>query len=438
MNLFLKLTITLFLCIQTIAHSQTDTIQMIFKNKYNTLLKEKNNGVAILIKKNNKKQNISLGNFNLTQKSVFNIGSATKTFTVILLLQELEKGNVKLTDSIGQFLTPLKNVDPSITIKTLMTHESGLDEVIGKNIESIFYAKNDSLYSKNLLYEIKENNPKMIGKFNYCNTNYFLLGKIIEKVTDKNYSDLLRERIFMPLNMHNTYPYVHKNIPNLAIPFHKGKDVSKYLDHRYFMNVAYAAGSIASTLTDMEKFYTSLFETEILLKKETIHLMKTSGSKFYGLGLFKSTHNNETYFGHGGNNIGYAFRNKYNSKTKDLFLMFTNSRTIPLKNSITNDALNYLSNKKITNFNTLNISKFKSFTGSFLLKEANLTLDIITENNKMYLLSKAQGVKSQLVQKNETTLYDTTVGATLQKIEGDENSLQFSQNGFKTTIKRIN
>ena len=431
-----QLTLLLFVLIQSMSFAQEDKLDLI-DQKFNPLLTQQNKGVAILIKKDNEINALSLGNFNLQENHVFNIGSASKTFTAILLLQEVEKGKVKLSDSIGMYLTPLKNVDNGLTIQQLLTHESGLDEVIGKNIQDAFYAKNDSIYNIDLLNQIEQNNPKMIGKYDYCNTNYLLLGRIIEKITDQSYFDLVRERIIIPLKMNNTYPYLHKGLPNLATPYHQEKDVTAYLNYKFFANIANSAGSIASTLSDMELFYTSLFETDILLEKETVQQMMVSGNENYGFGIMKSNNANEKLFGHGGNNIGYAFRNAYNPKTKNLFLMFSNTMSIPFEKTLKDDLLAYLSNENIEKFKTVNIENFKKYTGKYLLKEANLTLEIIEENTKLYLVVEAQGVKSELTQKNETTLYDTVVGATLEIIDGNEKALTFSQNGFTTTINKI-
>ncbi len=431
-----QITIIIFLLIQGIVLGQEKTLETL-KKKYTTLLKEQHNGVGVLVKKNNEINTFSMGDFDLNKNKVFNIGSATKTFTAILLLQEIEQGNLKLTDSIGSFLTPIQNVDGSLTIETLLIHESGLDDVIGKNIGTAFYAKNDSIYAINLLDNIGSNNPEMIGKHEYNNTNYLLLGKIIEKITDQSYFDLLRERIIEPLGLKHTYPYVYKSIPNLVTPYHNEKDVTEYLDYRYFAIIANAAGSIASTLTDMEKFYTSLFETEILLKNETVQQMMNKGSDDYGLGLMKSNHNGLTLYGHGGNNIGYSFSNAYNPETKSLFLVFSNTIRVPFKNAIKNDVFSYFDDKEIENFKT-DIGLFKKYVGKYLLKEANMTFEILLEKDKLYLFVEAQGVKSQLLHKDETTLYDTTVGASLTLIKDDEDALTFSQNGFTTTIARIN
>ncbi|MFC5045451.1 serine hydrolase domain-containing protein [Aquimarina hainanensis] len=428
--------ITLLLLIQSLSFAQDSTLNRI-KQKFDALLKEQNKGIAVLVKKNEKIKTISLGNFDLHENNVFNIGSATKTFTAVLLLQEVEKGNLTLTDTIGKYVKPIQNVDASLTIKQLLTHESGLDEVIGKNIYTIFYAKKDSLYNENLLNLVKKNTPDMVGKFDYCNTNYFLLGRILEKITDKSYFDLVRERIIEPLQMKHSYPYVHKNLPNLAPPYHKEKDVTEYLDYKFYANIAYSAGSIASTLSDMAVFYNALFETEKLLKKETVTLMMESGNEIYGLGLFKSEYKGIPYVSHGGNNVGYAFRNAYIPETNNLFLLFTNSHRIPFEKSLKNDLFAYLNNENIEDFKVINIADFKEIPGKYVLKEANLTFEIKREKNKLFLIVEAQGIKSELMQKDKNTLYDTAVGATLTKIEDNSSGLTFSQNGFTTIIHKI-
>ncbi|CAM1369226.1 serine hydrolase domain-containing protein [Tenacibaculum xiamenense] len=436
MKILLNILIFIVILIQSTLFAQEATLSLL-NDKYSSILKEQNKGVAILVKKNNEISTSSIGNFSLNENSVFNIGSATKTFTSILVLQEVEKGTIKLSDTIGKFLKPVKNIDSSITLKQLLTHETGLDEIIGKNILDIFFSKADSLYTQNLFKLVEKRNIEKIGSFDYCNTNYFLLGRILEKITDESYFDLLRKRIIEPLGLKNTHPYLHKNLPKLAAPYHDGEDVSKYLDYKFFANIAYSAGSMASTLSDMEIFYSSLFQTEKLLKKETIQLMIEDGNDTYGLGVFKKDYKGKKYVNHGGNNIGYAFRNAYDIETGNLFLIFSNTMRMPSGKAITNDLYAYLHDEKIQAFEAVNLSDFKDTTGKYLLKEANLVLEIKEENKKLYLIVEAQGAKSELAQKSEDTLYDTTVGASLTKITGSQNSLTFKQNGFTTTITRI-
>lgn len=436
MKTFKTLTATVILCIMQLGYGQNTEFLKTIKTKYDFLLEEQNKGIGLLVKKENKIETVGLGNFGLKANHVFNIGSATKTFTVILLMQEVEKGTIELSDPIGNYLSPMVNVDMTLPIEMLMKHESGLDEVISRNLETIFYAKNDSLYTSSLLQEIEQPDTSMVGKFDYCNTNYLLLGRILENITDQSYFDLLRERIFIPLQMEHTYPYVYKTIPNLATPYHKNEIVTSYLDFRFYAHIAYSAGSIASTLHDMEKFYTSFFETERLLKEESRNKILESGSAFYGLGLEKYNENGITMYGHGGNNIGYAFRNTYNPITKNLYLMFTTSHRMPLESAIASDVMAYLDNKEIEISSTdIDLELFEDFLGQYTLKEANIILEIKKEGHKLYLVGP--DTKEILVQKDETTLYELGHGVALEKVEGNKNTLKFTQNGYETKITRV-
>tara|TARA_R110002051_G_scaffold324635_1_gene422852 strand:+ start:44844 stop:46187 length:1344 start_codon:yes stop_codon:yes gene_type:complete len=420
----------------TVIFSQEPNLESLV-TKYQSSFTENNQGAGILVKRDGQVYTASIGNHSLNEHNVFNIGSATKTFTSILILQEVEKGNLKLTDTIDKYLEPIPNVDGTLTIQQLLAHETGLDEVIGKNIQDIFYAKSDSLYQDDLLQQVEKNNPDMIGKFDYCNTNYFLLGRIIEKLTDQSYFDVLRERIIQPLQLEHTYPYVHKNLSNLATPMHDDKEVTEFLDYRYFANIAFAAGSVASTLVDMEIFYTSLFETEKLLKKETLNLLLNSGNDVYGLGIFKPNGKEDNYYSHGGNNIGYSFRNGYNRDTKNLFMVYSNSRKIPQSKMISTDLIAFTNGESITQFSAVVIDDFKNYVGTYLLAEANLELEIVLEGDAMYLVVPSQEAKSELTQKNSTTLIDKSVGATLTIIEGTTDRLKFEQNGFSTEIVKV-
>jgi len=117
--------------------------------------------------------------------------------------------------------------------------------------------------------------------------------------------------------------------------------------------------------------------------------------------------------------------------------MFTNSKRVPSEKLIKNNLLALLHDKEVDKLDAVNMSSFKKYTGTYLLKEANLTLKIIEEESKLFLVVDSQGIKSALMQKNDITLYDTTVGATLSIIEGDNSSLTFQQNDFITTISKV-
>ncbi|KKM86098.1 hypothetical protein LCGC14_1282400, partial [marine sediment metagenome] len=83
-----------------------------------------------MIKKNGNFESASVGFENDATKKIFCIGSATKTFTAVLILQEMERGTLKLNDSIGKFLNPIKNIPSNLTVEQLLRHESGIGQTV--------------------------------------------------------------------------------------------------------------------------------------------------------------------------------------------------------------------------------------------------------------------------------------------------------------------
>jgi hypothetical protein len=91
--------------------------------------------------------------------------------------------------------------------------------------------------------------------------------------------------------------------------------------------------------------------------------------------------------------------------------------------------------KKDNTKTKIDTAKFKKFIGKFLLAEGDFILEIIEENNEMYIISPYS--KDILTPKNETALQELTRGVVLELIKEDENALKFTQNGYETTIKRV-
>lgn len=83
----------------------------------------------------------------------------------------------------------------------------------------------------------------------------------------------------------------------------------------------------------------------------------------------------------------------------------------------------------------IDIEKFQSFIGTYLLIEADFTLEIVLENSLMYVVSPFS--KDILIQKNETTLREPTRGVDLERIVDNDNDLKFTQNGYETVIIRV-
>ena len=105
-----------------------------------------------------------------------------------------------------------------------------------------------------------------------------------------------------------------------------GEDLLESINYRFYYNLAFSAGCISSNLNDLELFFTSLYETNKLIKRETFNKMIDFEGN-YGLGIEKiEVNSKEKYFliGHRGRNISFKISNWYNLKTKDQIITITN------------------------------------------------------------------------------------------------------------------
>ena len=142
----------------------------------------------------------------LNDSSIFQLASVSKVITGVATLLLYEQGKLNLETKVCDILTdfPYK----TITVKHLLSHRSGLpnytyfcEEYLGVSV--------CNLSNQQMLDIMIKHHPKAYLnpglRFNYCNTNYALLALIIEKISNKSYSNFLKEDLFIPLGMHHSY-----------------------------------------------------------------------------------------------------------------------------------------------------------------------------------------------------------------------------------------
>lgn len=164
----------------------------------------KNYGIAVYLKHNNEIAKYAVGvaddGIAMTADKVFNIASLTKTFTAVLVLQEVEKCNLKLNDTIGKWFKGNKNVSGSISIEQLLRQTSGLSEVVDVTYAETVFMNPDNKYNHSYLYnKIGEAIAKPGEFYKYRNTNYILLGYILEKLNQKPYGTLVKLKTSLKL-----------------------------------------------------------------------------------------------------------------------------------------------------------------------------------------------------------------------------------------------
>jgi CubicO group peptidase (beta-lactamase class C family) len=217
-------------------------------------------------------------------KTKFRLGSITKQFTSMVIMQLVQEGKIDLDASLVTYLPDYrKDTGAKVTVRNLLNHTSGipsytsdprfLDVARDPYAVNAFVAK---FASGDLRFE-----PGT--KYEYDNSGYFLLGAIIEKVTGKTYEQSVQERIFTPLGMKDTgYDHFETVIPHRAGGYERNG--SSYRNATYIdMSIPYAAGSLYSTVEDLFTWDRALY-TDKLLQPKYRDMMFVPKLEHYGFG----------------------------------------------------------------------------------------------------------------------------------------------------------
>ncbi len=242
----------------------------------------------------------------------FRLGSITKQFTSMLILQLVEQGKIDLQGKLSDYLPYYrKDTGSQVTIHQLLTHSSGIPSYT--SIPNFFEEISRDPYPVEAFvkkYCSGDFEFEPGSKYLYNNSGYFLLGAIIEEITGKTYEGVLNEKIFHPLGMENSgYDRYGRIIPNRASGYANAFDGytnAPYLD----MSLPYAAGSLYSTVEDLYIWDQALY-TEKMLPAEMKEHLFTPHIANYGYGWVirqKSLPDSEkklTSISHGGGINGF-------------------------------------------------------------------------------------------------------------------------------------
>ncbi|WP_378184786.1 serine hydrolase [Aquimarina sp. W85] len=273
---------------------------------------------AILVAKNGKvllKKAFGYAHLGLKVKNnintKFNYASIGKTFTSVAIFQLIQEERLSLTDNIGKYLAeyPNKTIRDSVTITHLLTHTSGVPNYFAKKkfLESS-KTRFRTMEDLSPLYENEPMESKPGEIFSYRNTNYLLLGRIIEKITGLSYDEYVAKRIFFPLSMRNTGNFdIDHVIENAA----EGYTTSNIYPNKYQLNTfmgtvrGSSAGGGYTTLDDLYQFAEAIKNSRLLNETYTDILTKPLNKKTrYGYGLSFTNPEKGTIYGHSGGHFG--------------------------------------------------------------------------------------------------------------------------------------
>ncbi len=255
---------------------------------------------------------------------VFYQASVTKMFVAAIVLQMIEQGMFAIDDSIGRYLPPIRTVPSSTRIRFLLNQRSGIDNFLGENpaASGTWFSHPDSIWPPQLAIETYNREPvfNQGSAFAYSNTNYLLLGMLIEQVTGMSFAEVLRERILAPYGMAQTFfPPADSIASRLATGWTSFSSLSGpyNTDASVMLNdcsasMLFTAGALVAGSSDVARFTRSLFSggfldpASLALMKICTNVNWSHGCNGYGYGTMRYNLAGKTYFGHAGDISGFT------------------------------------------------------------------------------------------------------------------------------------
>lgn len=279
---------------------------------------------------------VKRGSANLTtgepinENNAFRIASVTKTFTGTAVLLLVDEGLINLDASIDTYL-PEYNIPAgdAITVRMLGNMTSGLyDYSNDQDLWESFTASGNTLaFPPDSLVAIAFRHPSGFAPgtaYEYCNTNTVLLGLLLEKITGKPATQVIKEKVLVPLHLTNTYfagPFY------LTSPYSCGYtlgDDGLLNATNWNPSWGYTAGAMVSNIEDMKKWAPLLANGALL--SETMKTERFNfGSHNYGFCVESINYKNDHWIGHPGTIPGYNTQVWYNPAKKITIVVNSNT-----------------------------------------------------------------------------------------------------------------
>lgn len=242
---------------------------------------------------------IARSSSNTTPEQPFNILSVSKFFTATTIGMLSDEGLLSLDDTInkylpedllnGLFVFDGRDYKDTVTIRNLLSHTSGAADffednaLAGPTFFEIAMARPDKMWTAEEVIAFTRDNQSAVGapgKFHYSDTGFALLTLIIKKVTGKDFSEVLAEKIFRPLGMRDSYMMFFGKPENALQPITpvwlRGKEVSSH----NFLSCGAVDGGIVSTLSDMVTFQKAYWSGK-LVSESFMNEMSTGKYRFH-------------------------------------------------------------------------------------------------------------------------------------------------------------
>ncbi len=229
------------------------------------------------------------------------IGSVTKPFTAVIMLQLANEEKLDLQQPLSDFFDGFPSAD-DITLEHLLYHRSGLFNFTNDPEYTSWMTEpktRDELLDLTMQYDLQFD-PGTYTE--YSNTNYILLGFIIEEVTGGSYQEALETRITGPLGLSDTF-YGRETATDGSEAFSYAFSDEWKKQPQTDMSIPHGAGALISTPSDLVRFGRALFSGELLDENGLRKMTDLQGN--FGMGLMRNVYHDQSGFGHSGGIDGF-------------------------------------------------------------------------------------------------------------------------------------
>lgn len=327
----------------------------------------------------------------LSAASRFRIGSVTKTYTAVLIMQAIEREELALDNTLAEYFPEIANAD-EITIQQLLNHRSGVHSFTD---EPDYPSYMTQAKSKTEMLSMMAKYPPDFEpdeRHAYSNSNYVLLGYILEAIHQKPLAEFISEQISQPQKFTNTYYGDAIDTPVEAASYYYAEGWQ--LSPETHLSIPHGAGAMVSTAKEANQFISRLFQGQIVSDKSLQAMTQLQDG--YGFGLYALPFHEHTMLGHNGSIDGFLSANAYNPEDGVAITVLTNGMNYSF-NDILIAVLSSVYNKEleIPDFSakaqTLQRSNMDRLTGDFSSEDLHLDIKVFVENEALMAQATGQG-----------------------------------------------
>jgi len=331
----------------------------------------------------------------LSEKSKYRIGSITKMFTAVVVFQLIEEHTLALSTPLSVYFPHVANSD-KITIATLLSHRSGLYNYTNDWDSWRFTPQTQEQMLAIITGKKADFEPGT--KTAYSNSNYLLLGYIIEKICKKTYAEVVKERITSKVNLQDTYYGGKANAGNREVYSYQWAKGTWQQQPETDMSVAAGAGGLVSTPSDLAKFIRALFSHKLISDTSLHHMLTIKDGE--GLGIEQLPFYDKLVYGHSGMIDLFQSWLLYFPKEGVSVVYSSNGYGGLGINDILKGILHIYFDKAfaIPNFNIIQLKpeELDKYTGIYICRQPDMKLTIKKEGNA--LIGQATGQSSFLLE----------------------------------------